>query len=787
MSLFVFTPEPENDAVYSDAERLRLLRLLYDNLYSSSLVILFNASLFTYVVWPVVPHPQLTAWYALLIGVTLLRFLDTYSFFRRRQHDYRRWHRRFSLGVVFSALLWGVVPLLFFPQGQADYQMFIIVIVVGMSAGALTTLSADLRLSFVYLFGLFTPLALRLFIEPGEVYMATFLLVLAFIAIVTHATRQFHLSLVKSFENLDLYRDAKERLGSSEKRLRMMFDQAPIGICYYNTDFVIIDANIALCHTLQVEREQLIGLNLRQLPDQRPMQGAYRDGDFTKPGIYEGPYHTKIRELDLWIKVEFIPIVDHDGKMIGGMAMLADNTKEHAAMEQAEFLSLHDPLTMLPNRKLLKERIRQILKEEKRGAGFSALLFLDLDRFKHINDTAGHIIGDRLLIDTAKRLEHLLRESDTLSRLGGDEFVILLPMLATDEDTTIRHAFQVAEKIHQVLRRPFGIDSHMLYTSCSIGITTIDYHSTDIDEILRRADTAMYQAKEEGRDRTHFYDPDMDQKARECLGIQRQLRLAVESGDFSLHYQPIVHIGTGRVIAAESLVRWQYDGNDVPPSVFVPVAEESGLIKQLGQWVINEACRQISVWQQNEAYAVEYISVNISPRQLIETDFTDFLADAIQRHGITPASLRLEITETALIQNFEKTKELIERLNAQGVKFIIDDFGTGYSSLSYLKLLSFSALKIDKSFIHDLLDDPKDAALVRAVIDIARQFGYQVIAEGVETEAQRVRLMQTDDTICFQGYLCSAALDSDTFTAYLGRSPCRRSDEGASAAGSGPA
>ena len=292
MSLFPFTPTQQRDAGYGDEVRMRLLRLLYDNLYSSSLVIFFNASLFAYVVWPAVPHRLLAAWYALMIIVTLLRFADTYSFFRQKRHDCPRWYRRFSTGVVLSALLWGAVPLLFFPQGQPIYQMFIVVIVVGMSAGALSTLSADLRLSFVYLFGLFTPLALRLLMEPGAVYMAMFLLLLAFVAIVTHAMRQFHQNLLKGYRNLDLYRHAKERLGSSEKRLRMMFEQAPIGIFYYDTDLVIVDANLALCHTLQVKPSQLIGISLKRLPDQRPLQGAYRNGDFTKPGLYEAPGQT---------------------------------------------------------------------------------------------------------------------------------------------------------------------------------------------------------------------------------------------------------------------------------------------------------------------------------------------------------------------------------------------------------------------------------------------------------------------------------------------------------------
>lgn len=768
-SLLQLLKEPTN----AIAVRLRLLRLLYANLKSSLIVVLFNATLFTYILWPILDHAALGIWYALLMSITLLRYVDTRSFFRQQKHEYGFWYRRLLLGVLLSAVLWGAVPLLFFPQDAPGYQLFIIVIIVGMSSGALNTLAADLRLSLIYLFGLLVPLAYRLLEQGSEIYIATAVLTAVFIFIVSHAARQFHQSLLKGYNNLELYRLAKEQLGSSEKRLRIMFDQAPIGIFYYDTDLIIVDANRAMANTLRVEKQQLIGLDLHNIPDQRPLQGAYRDGDFTKPGVYEGPYHSQIRGLDLWIKVEFMPLVDEGGKMIGGMAMLADNTNEHEALEQAEFLSLHDPLTMMPNRKLLKERIRQLLKEEKRQDRLSALLFLDLDHFKHINDSAGHLVGDRLLIETARRLEILLRESDTLSRLGGDEFVILLPMISTDEDETVRHAFHVAEKIHTSLKQPFSIDNHLYYTSCSIGVATLDSTLLDVDELLRRADTAMYQAKEEGRDRTHFYDPAMDQKAREYLYIQRQLRHALEDERFALYFQPIVRISDNTIIAAESLLRWRDStGREISPALFIPVAEESGLIKEIGRWVINGVCKQIDIWNRQQSYAFEYISINISPRQLLEEGIGEYIIQTIERHGISPSNIRLEITETALIENFEKTKGLIEQMNAQGIKFIIDDFGTGYSSLSYLKQLSFSAMKIDKSFVRDILNDPKDAALVRSIIDIARQFDYQVIAEGVEDEAQRTWLSKADDALYFQGYLCSRAMGSAEFEAYLAERPC---------------
>ncbi len=754
----------------------RLLRLLYMNLNSSLIVIVFNASLFTYILWPVAAHSNLIIWYGVLVFITLLRFIDTYRYFRQNHPVYRHWYRRLAAGVTASALMWGMVPLLFFPADEPAYQMFIILIVVGMSSGALSTLSADLRLSFIYLFALLLPLEYRLLEQYSVIHFATAVLVMAFIAVVTHAARQFHLSLVESYRHLEQLRMAKKRLSSSEKRLRMMFEQAPTGIFYYDTDLIIVDVNYALCQILQVERPQLVGLDLQKLPDERLLHHAYPEGDFTKPGVYVGPYHSKIKALDLWLKVEFMPLLNDHAEMVGGMAMVTDNTKEHAAMEETAFLSLHDPLTMLPNRKLLTERMVQLQKEQKRQSALSALLFLDLDRFKHINDSAGHLVGDQLLITTARRLKGLLRESDTLSRLGGDEFVILLPMISNDENEATRRTFQIAEKIHYALKQPYEIEEHTYLTSCSIGITMIEDSLTEPDEILRRADTAMYKAKEDGRDRTRFYDMDMDHKAQAYLHTLSQLQFSLTKEAFELHFQPIVRAENNAIVAAECLLRWRDDtGKQVPPSVFIPVAEDAGLITQIGRWVIKNACRQIAQWSSEGCFTLQYLSINISPRQLTEDDFSNFVLNTISNHNIEASQLRLEITETALIRNFDKTKQLIEELNHAGVLFIIDDFGTGYSSLSYLKQLSFSTLKIDKSFIRDIIDDPKDATLIRAVIDIARQFGYDVIAEGVEKEEQLAKLMLDSDTILFQGYLCSKAVDAETFRHTLLTQPtCRR-------------
>ncbi|MEA3374154.1 MAG: EAL domain-containing protein [Campylobacterota bacterium] len=740
-----------------------LLGILYANLSKSVFANIVNATLFLFVLWSAANHALLLWWFAGLTLVSFLRHLDGHYFSKHfALLPNKIWYWRMALGVGLSGLFWGSTLLLFFPGSQVEYQMFIIIVILGMSAGSVTTLSADLRISLGYLIILLLPLAFELFQQEGDIYLVLFVMTLMFIAIVSGASRQFYAALVKTYDTLALYQLSQAKLKESEKSLRMIFEQTPAGIFYYDHDLKIIDCNSAFCHLLSADKEQLIGLDMRQLPDQSILP-TIRDALTSGVQVREGLYHTKISKLTLWAKIQCAPIIDADNNIIGGVGIVEDKTKEHAAMQEAEFLSLHDPLTQLPNRKLLKERIKQAMKEDKRKQHYSAMLFLDLDRFKQVNDSFGHVIGDKLLVETARRLEMLLRQSDTLSRLGGDEFVVLLPLLSEEQDTAMHYAHQVAEKIHDTLSKPFTIDEHALFTACSIGIVLLNTKVYDTDELLRRADTAMYQAKDEGRNRTRFYDPTMDAKAKAYIRIQHNLRHAIKHNELALNFQPVVQIGTNTITAAEVLLRWHPQEGAISPADFIPVAEESGLIKEIGKWVIEQTCMQINQWVERALFTLDYVTINVSSKQLHDPDLSAFILDTLQHYRINPAWIRLEITETALIENFDRTKEIIEQLNAEGIEFIIDDFGTGYSSLSYLKNLPFSMLKIDRTFIRDILTDEGDAALIRAIIDISNQFDYRVVAEGVEHEAQRIKLFEIDKNIYYQGFLYSRPVDVKKF------------------------
>jgi len=760
---------------YQTEIETQMIKLLYGNLYRSLFAIVFIATFLLSVLWPVIHHMQLILWYTLIFIVVLARLADTIVYHRNpnRYHS-ERWYQHLCLGVASTALLWGFTPLLFFLEDQLVYNMFISIVIVGLSAGAVTSLAADRRLSHIYLYVLLIPMAVELIQQEGFIYTALFSFTLLFMVFVSTTLRQTHETLLNVFETQKLYHDTQKKLTESEKRHRMMFEQAPTGTFYYDNDLTILDCNTALTKIMLASKEQLIGLNLNQIPDQRPFDTLKHTLKTTEPAIYEGPYHSKFAGLNLWIKLQLIPLIDINGNNVGGLAVMEDKTKEHEAREKVEFLSLHDPLTALPNRQLLKERLQQLIREDKREKSYSAVLFLDLDRFKNINDAYGHNIGDKLLIAVAKRFKVLLRTSDTLSRLGGDEFVMLLPHLSHDQETALYHAYEISKRIHSFFEEPFQLDDYRLHLSCSIGIVVMNGGKLESDEILRRADIAMYQAKDEGRSRSHFYDAMLDERTKTNIYLLENLRYAITRQELSLHYQPILQVESGVFCGAEALLRWKHgDQGYISLERFIPIAEESGLMNEIGRWVITQACQQMYQWQKNGHTTLKYLTVNVSPKQLIDPQFSSFLLQTIEQNSLNPALIKLEITEHALIDNFEDTRVLIENLKKEGVEFIIDDFGTGYSSLSYIKNLPFSALKIDQTFIRDMLTDSNDAALIEAIITLAHKFNYHIVAEGVEDQAQLDKLMTFDKKMCYQGFLtckpCSS-VDFETFlTSYVSK------------------
>jgi diguanylate cyclase (GGDEF)-like protein/PAS domain S-box-containing protein len=444
------------------------------------------------------------------------------------------------------------------------------------------------------------------------------------------------------------------------------------------------------------------------------------------------------------------------------LVIFEDITQRLAAEAEIKNLAFYDPLTGLPNRRLLHDRLRQALASSTRSARYGALLFLDLDNFKTLNDTLGHDIGDLLLQQVAQRLSTCVREGDTVARLGGDEFVVMLEDLSENVLEAAAQTETVGEKILVTLNQIYQLGQYEHHSTPSIGVTLFADHQGSMDDLLKRADLAMYQAKAAGRNTLRFFDPEMQAVVTTRAALEADLREAVRKGQFVLYYQAQVD-GMGRLTGVEVLLRWQHPLRGlVSPLEFIPLAEDTGLILPLGHWVLETACAQLTVWATRPEMAHLTIAVNVSARQFHHVDFVDQVLAVLDKTGANPKRLKLELTESLLVEDVEGIIIKMTALKARGVCFSLDDFGTGYSSLSYLKRLPLDQLKIDQSFVRDILIDTNDSAIAKMVVALAESMGLAVIAEGVETEAQKDFLAR-NGCLAYQGYLYSRPLPLGAF------------------------
>ena len=467
-----------------------------------------------------------------------------------------------------------------------------------------------------------------------------------------------------------------------------------------------------------------------------------------------------------WVEAELVPFTDADGRQTHWVAVEREIDERKKSEADIHRLAFYDVLTGLPNRRLLMDRLDHLLATAPRDPTISALLFIDLDHFKHINDARGHATGDALLRMAGERLAQLMRKADTVARIGGDEFVVLLAHLADDLDSAARPAAQVAEKIRAAIARDFDIAGQSYHCSASIGVTLLPKAQLQAHDLLREADIAMYRAKAEGRNGIAFFEAAMQAGVERRLTLERALARALDLGQLCMHVQPQVD-RHGRVTGAELLMRWpQADGSHIAPDVFIPIAEESGLIVRLGNWALREACRAAAVLAQ--AGQPVALSVNVSPAQFRQPDFAARVQAALAEHGTPAGALILELTEGLLIDQRDASLARMRDLAALGIRFSIDDFGTGYSSLAYLTSMPLYELKIDKRFIDDTPHDAHDTAIVQAILAMARHLGLRVVAEGVETQEQADFLV-AHDCDGLQGYLYAQPMPLDGFLAWLAR------------------
>jgi len=565
---------------------------------------------------------------------------------------------------------------------------------------------------------------------------------------------------------LVMLQDIRERLRAETqmRKLSSALEQTADSVMITNRDGAIEYVNLGFENSTGYSRAEAIGQTPRLLKSGKQGAGFYKKlWDTILAGkIFSEVFVNRRKDGSLYFEEETItPLKNAAGEITNFVATGKDVTERMQTQERLQHMAQHDALTELPNRVLFMDRLKQSLARARWHERLVAVLFVDMDRFKTINDTLGHEFGDRLLQALAERLSSSVREGDTVARFGGDEFVILLDDVGSDMDIGA-----VAQKILESLAPPFTIDSHSLYVTASIGISLYPNDGEDSGTLLKHADIAMYRAKDIGKNTYQFYSADMSARAFERLTLESSLRRAVERQEFRLYYQPQIDTVTGAILSVEALLRWQHpDFGLVLPAEFIPLLEETGLIIPVGEWVFHAACQQLCAWHA-AGWPTLRMAVNLSPRQFQGTGLALMVERGLAAVGCDPGLIEIEITENVLLRHDATTLETLDALRALGVRLAIDDFGTGYSSLSYLRRYSIDTLKVDRSFVHDVPGDADDSALVSAIIVLAQSLKLNVVAEGVETEAQRMFLQERGCQI-MQGYLFSRPLPAEDILTLL--------------------
>ena len=708
------------------------------------------------------------AWFSLITLIMVSRTILNLIYQRSSTASQSRthlWLLRFRLGIVISGIIWGAAGFLMFPDDYPQNQLFLLFMLAGLIAGAVNSYAADIVSARVFSVLVLTPIIIRLSLVGESLYLAMSLASTLYLGYLMMSLRHINHNIS---ENIALRLEATEReatVKTNEERYRLLLSYSPVGIFHYDTNLIITYSNTHFAGILHSSIENLIGLNMKHLKNKAiiPILSNTLKGEI---GNFEGRYITTFSTADVWISMTCAPFQDNNGAIIGGIGIVQDITERKLAEEEIKKLAFYDPLTGLPNRRLLQNRLNLALASSAVSGRSGALLFLDLDHFKMLNDTRGHDIGDLLLKQVSKRLSSCLRECDIVARLGGDEFLVMIENLSVYSFEASVQAEMIANKILTTLNQIYFLEQFEYNNDCSIGVVLFNGQNNSQDELIKQADIAMYHAKKSGRNNLCFFNPLMQEAITARVEFEYDLRKAVENWQFYLHFQ-IQMNHSRQPIGAEVLIRWQHPKRGlVPPIEFIPLAEETGMILPIGLWLLNSACAQLKLWQENPLTRDMALSVNVSSKQFFQADFVTQVQSVILNYGIKPSLLKLELTESVLVKSIEETIMIMDALITTGIQFSLDDFGTGYSSLQYLKRLPLHQLKIDQSFIRDIAFDSDDQTIVRTIIAMADNLKLNVIAEGVETEEQ-LKFLHDNGCVNYQGYLFSQPVVIEDFEALL--------------------
>ena len=775
------------------AEQIRLLFRFSLVGYLATLLVIFILGA---ILWEDLSRPGLFAWFAAIALVTVGRYLVYKAFIResRPASEMPVWERRFLVGTVLSGACWMAIGTVLLPDvGRMVQRLSVVMLVTLLMTGAVAYYAPHRYAYKITVFLGLLPLAVTLGRsgERDQMFISGMILLLVIVLPYVHdrvhralvdslTTRRARESLSSELEserhrleraNQALVEEHVERLKAQQgqllaaQKLRMHFESTPLAVVEWDRSRRVTAWNPAAEAIFGFPSYEVLGKPIAPIlsaPAAREeMEAMCREllesGEGNKTTLVNTARNGRTIHCE-WYNT---PLVDAAGQVTGFASLVQDITERLNTERTIHYMAHHDALTGLPNRRLMQDRLNQAIMAARRKQRHVAVLFIDLDRFKVVNDTLGHDTGDFILKDVARRLVACVREVDTVSREGGDEFVVILPDLERPE-----HARLVADKVLDELARPVEIGGHEIHVTPSIGISHYPNDATDVHQLLKHADNAMYQAKDAGRNTVRFFTNDLNFLLSKRLEIEGRLRKAIDNEEFFLRYQPQVDIGTGLICGMEALVRWNDpQKGEIYPKDFIFVAEELGLIVPIGEWVFRTACRQLRQWADEDLPPIS-ISINISPRQFMSRRLVHTLLSIVRDTGADPRRVELEITETMIMRNVEQSIETLAQLRSVGMQVAVDDFGVGYSSLGQLTRLPASSMKIDRSFIMNVPQDTSSALITEAIIAMAKRLKLRVIAEGVETR-QQLEFLRANHCEAFQGYLFSRPLTALEATAML--------------------
>jgi len=700
------------------------------------------------------------------LGIWLL--LSTVVFFYRYYHfhlfqksnkvkilkEIKIWKHRFFADTLISGVLWGSTAILIFPH-IPSFQIILVLFMFMASFIAMTNLASNFQLLLLYCLITFVPLISRLLFSTIGDFTNFGLVVIALMIIMVLISKYFGSVVNTSIKDHQNYLDIKHSHEVLQERFFALFERAPVGIVYFNKELKIQDCNKKFIELNEKnDKNILLGQNLAENSNQELTQ-SYRMVFQNKIGDYRGPATAILGDKQLYLDLNTVPLLNNNNEISGGIAILKDITEEISAKEKVIRNAYYDMLTNIPNRTLFMDNLNNAHNLAKANKFYGSVLYLDIDNFKKINETFGHEKGDQALKQVATRILQLMDENDIFARIGGDKFAILVPKLDDNMDVSSRLILKYAKKIQSIFSSPFYILSEEFYITVSIGIYIFPAHNSQENsyDILKCSEIAMYESKKIGKNSITFYQENMSNDIQEYTTINRELRQALSNNELMMFYHPQTNVQDGSICSAEALIRWKHPKKgSISPSIFIPIAEESGYIIELSHWIIEQTIKDIKMLTSaNNDLPIKHIAININSMHFLSPSFEDEIKILIEKYKVPAKYIELEITEGVVMQNINEAIKKMNALKEFGFKMSMDDFGTGYSSLSYLSKLPFNSLKVDQAFVRDMAENESDRKLVYSIIELAKNFNMEVVAEGLETK-EALDLLRKTECDTYQGF-----------------------------------